>query len=250
MLTGRRAFEGEDVSTVLANVLKADPDWSLLPATTPREIRSLLHRCLQKEVKDRYHAAADIRIAIEDTSPTTETNPSITRAVRGWNRAALLLGGDIARGRGLLAALSLTVLVVTLLVGVTQYRENELRKGLRQSAEEIFYNLRALDGNLVRLRQLHPLSNDLREATYRRNKLTLEYDEYIERLGLYDGKSETEKAVLRMARGLGEVDLNVPADFYKLTMTYVERWSRSRRLGAAIARARDRNLIYRIRESA
>ena len=66
MLTARRAFEGEDVSTTLANVLKAEPDWSLLPATTPREIRSLLRRCLQKEVKDRYHAVADIRIAIED----------------------------------------------------------------------------------------------------------------------------------------------------------------------------------------
>ena len=31
MLTGRRAFDGEDVSDTLANVLKIDPDWSVLP---------------------------------------------------------------------------------------------------------------------------------------------------------------------------------------------------------------------------
>ena len=36
MLTGRRAFEGDDISTTLAAVLKTDPDWSALPtATTP-----------------------------------------------------------------------------------------------------------------------------------------------------------------------------------------------------------------------
>ena len=35
MLTGKRAFEGEDVSDTLANVLKTEPDWKRLPATTP-----------------------------------------------------------------------------------------------------------------------------------------------------------------------------------------------------------------------
>ena len=31
MLTGRRAFDGEDVSDTLANILKREPDWSALP---------------------------------------------------------------------------------------------------------------------------------------------------------------------------------------------------------------------------
>src|SRR5215472_8081505 len=35
MLTGKRAFEGEDVSDTLAAVLRAEPDWSALPADTP-----------------------------------------------------------------------------------------------------------------------------------------------------------------------------------------------------------------------
>jgi serine/threonine-protein kinase len=35
MLTGRRAFQGETTSDVLASVLKFDPDWKALPASTP-----------------------------------------------------------------------------------------------------------------------------------------------------------------------------------------------------------------------
>jgi membrane-bound lytic murein transglycosylase D len=149
-----------------------------------------------------------------------------------------------------LAALLLIVLVVTVLVVATQYREGEEQEdALRQAADEVFYNLRALEGNLVRLRRLDPLSSDLREATYRRGKLTQAYDSYIELLGLYDGLSQTEIAVLRMARRLGEADFKVPEDFHTLAMTYVQRWFATGRLGAAIARARERNLIQRIRRA-
>ena len=38
MLTGRRAFDGEDVSDTLANILKREPDWSALPPDTPPAI--------------------------------------------------------------------------------------------------------------------------------------------------------------------------------------------------------------------
>ena len=48
MLTGRRAFIGDDMSLTLASVLYAEPDWSVLPATAPPAIRRLLRRTLQK----------------------------------------------------------------------------------------------------------------------------------------------------------------------------------------------------------
>ena len=35
MLSGKRAFEGEDVSQTLAAVIMSDPDWSVLPSETP-----------------------------------------------------------------------------------------------------------------------------------------------------------------------------------------------------------------------
>jgi serine/threonine protein kinase len=62
MLTGRRAFDWDDISTTLASVLKTDPDWQLLPHTTPRGLRRLLVRCLKKDPKDRLQAIGDARI--------------------------------------------------------------------------------------------------------------------------------------------------------------------------------------------
>ena len=42
MLTGARAFEGDDVSDTLAAVLRGEPTWDALPANTPSPIRRLL----------------------------------------------------------------------------------------------------------------------------------------------------------------------------------------------------------------
>jgi Tol biopolymer transport system component len=67
MLTGRRAFDGEDVSDTLAHVLMKEPDWSLLPVHTPISIRRLLRRCLEKDRIRRLESAADARLEIEET---------------------------------------------------------------------------------------------------------------------------------------------------------------------------------------
>jgi len=66
MITGRRAFAGDTVSDTLAAVLKTDPDWSALPATTPTSIRTLLRRCLEKDRRRRMADASDVRLEIED----------------------------------------------------------------------------------------------------------------------------------------------------------------------------------------
>src|SRR5262245_14281263 len=54
MLTGRRTFpDGESVSDTLAGILRGEPDWTALPTETPANIRTLLERCLRKDVKRR-----------------------------------------------------------------------------------------------------------------------------------------------------------------------------------------------------
>ena len=58
MLTGRQAFQGEDVGDILATVVKTEPDWSLLPESTPPAIRMLLRRCLRKDRRQRLQDAA------------------------------------------------------------------------------------------------------------------------------------------------------------------------------------------------
>ena len=54
MLTGKMVFRGETVTDTLAAVIKAGPDWSLLPAATPIRVRVLLQRCLQRDSKQRF----------------------------------------------------------------------------------------------------------------------------------------------------------------------------------------------------
>jgi serine/threonine-protein kinase len=53
MVTGSRAFEGDDVSDTLANVLKSEPDWSALPANLPNGYSTLVKGCLRKDRRER-----------------------------------------------------------------------------------------------------------------------------------------------------------------------------------------------------
>jgi serine/threonine protein kinase len=48
MLAGKEAFGGETTSDILACVIRAEPDWNLLPSSVPARVRELLRRCLQK----------------------------------------------------------------------------------------------------------------------------------------------------------------------------------------------------------
>src|SRR5688572_18956461 len=64
MLTGARAFPGQTVSDTLASVLTADPPWAKLPAGTPRHIRRLLERCLDRSPRTRLQSIGEARIAL------------------------------------------------------------------------------------------------------------------------------------------------------------------------------------------
>ena len=66
LLTGRRAFEGEDISDTIAAVLRGEPDWTRLPANAPAAIRRLLRRCLEKDRKRRLASAADAQLEIDE----------------------------------------------------------------------------------------------------------------------------------------------------------------------------------------
>ena len=54
LLTGKQTFHGEDVTDILAAVVRAEPDWQALPAATPVKVRDLLRRCLQKDKRQRF----------------------------------------------------------------------------------------------------------------------------------------------------------------------------------------------------
>jgi Tol biopolymer transport system component len=77
MLTGKRTFDGETTSDVLAAVIMKEPDWNALPASTPESIRKLLRRCLEKDSKRRLRDIGEARIAIEETLSGVGAAPSV-----------------------------------------------------------------------------------------------------------------------------------------------------------------------------
>jgi serine/threonine-protein kinase len=66
MVTGRQAFAGETLTDIIAAVVKNDPDWTALPADTPRGILSVLRRCLKKDPAQRLRDIADAQFAFDD----------------------------------------------------------------------------------------------------------------------------------------------------------------------------------------
>ena len=77
MLGGRRPFEGETVTDVLAAVVRAEPDLDSLPADTPPRIKELIRRCLAKDPKQRLQAIGEARIAMEETISGSPSPPAL-----------------------------------------------------------------------------------------------------------------------------------------------------------------------------
>jgi UDP:flavonoid glycosyltransferase YjiC (YdhE family)/predicted Ser/Thr protein kinase len=62
MLSGAQLFEGETVAHTLADVLRADIDLTKLPASTPRAIRDLIARCLDRDPRRRLRDIGEARV--------------------------------------------------------------------------------------------------------------------------------------------------------------------------------------------
>ena len=94
-LTGVRPFPGETVSDTLAAVLTAVPDWTRLPADTPRTVKTLLNRCLEKDPRQRLQAIGEARIALTaapEAPQAVTARPANTRLLVAIAGSALVLG--------------------------------------------------------------------------------------------------------------------------------------------------------------
>ncbi|HET9387294.1 MAG TPA: protein kinase, partial [Gemmatimonadales bacterium] len=112
MLTGRRPFEGDDVSDTLAFVLTKQPDWGALPKATPVAISRLLRRSLEKDRKRRLSDIADARLELDEAASARgeiDQHVSTTRGVLGVRERigwviGLLIAAAIAVAAMLVAA--------------------------------------------------------------------------------------------------------------------------------------------------
>jgi serine/threonine protein kinase len=106
MLTGRGAFQGDDVSEIIASVIKGDVQLDRLPANLHPRVREAITRCLQKDPKRRYSSINDARYEIEQAlaDPSGVLAPPVTgaeprrklRMIFPWVAAAIALTAIIA----------------------------------------------------------------------------------------------------------------------------------------------------------
>jgi serine/threonine protein kinase len=71
MLTGRPMYTGETTTDILAAVIRAEPDWTMLPKDLPLRIRDLLKRCLVKDDKRRLRDIGDARLELDTPADMT-----------------------------------------------------------------------------------------------------------------------------------------------------------------------------------
>ena len=95
MLTGQRAFPGEDLTDTLAAVLKLDPKWDAVDAAVPARVCQVLRVCLQKDPRQRAQAIGDVRLALEgafETAAPQRTPATMTplRPLAWWAATAAL----------------------------------------------------------------------------------------------------------------------------------------------------------------
>ncbi len=79
MLTGGRAFDGEEVSDVLAAVLRKEIDWSALPVDVPAPLNELLRRCLERDPRRRLRDIGEARVILENPralEPVVASSPT------------------------------------------------------------------------------------------------------------------------------------------------------------------------------
>ena len=100
MLTGVRPFKGEDISDIMAAILRDEPAMDALPSTTPPFVRLLLERCLQKDPNKRLPHIGLVRLEFDTprASLIPQSIPTATRRSRLWSILVPVATAVVAAG--------------------------------------------------------------------------------------------------------------------------------------------------------
>ncbi len=99
MLTGTRAFDGEDVVDVLGAVTRVEPNWQLFSADVPALIRALVQNCLIKDQRRRLSSISSALFVLDQATSVgapveTERVRALSRRLR-WHRLLTLVFGVV-----------------------------------------------------------------------------------------------------------------------------------------------------------
>ncbi len=91
MVTGQKAFQGKNYSSLIASIIAAEPPPMSVAPFTPAWLERLVRRCLAKDPEERYYSMHDVVLDLR-TPPQEMVASTAAKATRWpWALAAVLL---------------------------------------------------------------------------------------------------------------------------------------------------------------
>ena len=145
------------------------------------------------------------------------------------------------------------VVLLSIVAGSVAWYKHSQVVEQRKLAAEVFYTMRSLEIDLIKLRveaaQRASLEakKQIQAVQDRKKKLEESYDRYVNSLDVYSqGLSDKEKLIMRMAHRFGECEVNMPDGFVEEVSNYIAKWQSSKRLSRVIRRAQRNGYIPKI----
>ncbi len=154
---------------------------------------------------------------------------------------------------GIIIGMVVVLLMVT--GSVAWYKHSQVVEQ-RKLAAEVFYTMRALEIDLIKLRveaaqrKSAEANKQIDAVKDQKKQLEQSYDRYVDSLGIYSrGMDEKEKIIMRIAHRFGECEINMPDGFVEEVSAFIENWQSSKRLARVIRRAQQQGYIPKILET-
>jgi serine/threonine-protein kinase len=98
MLTGKRAFDGEDMTDVIAAIVRGEPEWAALPSDLPASIRTIVRQCLEKDRRRRIADIAVVQYLLHEPAQVAAGAPAVGATPARGGRVWLMVAAGIVLG--------------------------------------------------------------------------------------------------------------------------------------------------------
>ena len=137
VLTGKKPFKGQTASDLLVEILKSDPDFTVIPPETPGEVLSLLRRSLEKDPRRRLRDLGDIALTLEDVTETSRLHA----VVRETASSSDLSSPKESQGNLWWKLLALAGIAAAVVMTIVVVQQNKAPSQIRSLAVLPFENL-------------------------------------------------------------------------------------------------------------